>query len=66
MSAGDVRWRYIEDHMGTSIGRLLGTSSGLPWDVILPIGYYFQLQRQKNSNRMFPFLYLFDIKFTLS
>ena len=26
--AGDVPWRYIEDHMGTSIGRLLGTSSG--------------------------------------
>ena len=22
----DVPWRYIEDHMGTSIGRLLGMS----------------------------------------
>ena len=23
---GDVPWRYIEDHMGTSIGHLLGMS----------------------------------------
>ena len=36
---GEVPWRYIEDHMGTFIGRLLGTSSGRPWDVILPVGY---------------------------
>ena len=25
---GDVPWRYLEDHMGTSIGGLLSTSSG--------------------------------------
>ena len=25
-SEGDVPWRYIEDHMGTSLGRLLGMS----------------------------------------
>ena len=37
-SAGDAPWRYIEDNMGTSTGRLSGTSSGRPWDVILPIG----------------------------
>ena len=41
MSAGDVPWRYIDDHMGTSIGRLLGTSSGHPRDVILPSGRTF-------------------------
>ena len=35
---GDVPWRYIEDHMGTSIGRLLGTFSGHHQDVILPSG----------------------------
>ena len=35
---GDVPWHYIEDHMGTSIGRLLGTSSGRPQDVILTSG----------------------------
>ena len=28
-SVGDVPWRYKEDHMGMSIGRLLGTLSGL-------------------------------------
>ena len=33
-SAGDVPWHYIEDHMGTSIGRLLGTSSGGPREAI--------------------------------
>ena len=37
-SAGDVPWRYIEDHMETSIGRLSGTSSGRPRNVILPSG----------------------------
>ena len=31
-------WRYIEDHMGTSIGRLLWTSSERPQRVILPSG----------------------------
>ena len=30
-SEGVVPWRYIGDHMGTSSGR--------PWDVILPSGY---------------------------
>ena len=30
--------RYIEDHMGTSIARLLETSPGRPLDVILPSG----------------------------
>ena len=37
---GDVPWRYIENHMGTSIGRLLGTSPGRPRDVVLPSGEY--------------------------
>ena len=37
-SVGDVPWHYIEDHMGTSIGCFLETSSGRPWDVILPSG----------------------------
>ena len=37
-STGDVPSRYIEDHMGTSIGRLLVTPSGRPQDVILPSG----------------------------
>ena len=37
-SIGDIPWRYIEDHMGTSIGRLLMTSSGRPRDLILPSG----------------------------
>ena len=32
-SVGEVLWRYIEDHIGTSIGCLLGTSSGRPRDV---------------------------------
>ena len=27
-SVRDVPWSYIEDHIGTSIGHLLGTSSG--------------------------------------
>ena len=35
---GDVPWRYKEDHMGTSIGNLLGTSWGRPRDVVLPAG----------------------------
>ena len=35
---GDVPWHYIEVHMETSIGRLLGTSSGHPQDVILLSG----------------------------
>ena len=34
-SVGDVPWRYTEDHMKTSVGRLLGTSSR---NVILPSG----------------------------
>ena len=34
-SARNVPWRYIEDYMGTSIGRLLGTSTE---GVILPTG----------------------------
>ena len=38
--AWDVPWRYIEDHMGTSIGRILGASSGRPRDVILPSGMH--------------------------
>ena len=37
-SKGDVPWRYIEDNMGTSIGRLLVTPSGRRRDVILPSG----------------------------
>ena len=37
-SAGDFPWRYIEDHMGTSIGHILGTSSGRPREIILPSG----------------------------
>ena len=36
---GDVINRYVMDHMGMSIGRLLRTSSRLPWGVILPSGY---------------------------
>ena len=36
---GDVPWRYIEDHTGTSKGYLLETSSGRPRDVILQGGY---------------------------
>ena len=39
-SIGDIPWRYIEDHMGTSIGRLLMTPSGRPRDVILPSGNF--------------------------
>ena len=38
--AADVPWRYKEDHMGTSIGRILGTSSGRPQDLILPSGMH--------------------------
>ena len=38
MSEGDIPWRYIQGHMGTFIGRLLGTSSGHLRDVILPGG----------------------------
>ena len=38
--AWGVPWRYIEDHMGTSIGRILGASSGRPRDVILPSGMH--------------------------
>ena len=37
-SEGDIPWRYIQGHMGTFIGRLLGTSSGHLRDVILPGG----------------------------
>lgn len=39
--AVDVSWRYIEDHMGTSIRHLLQASSGRPRDVILPSGISF-------------------------
>ena len=38
MSGGDVPWRCIEDHMGMSIGHLLGTSTGRPREIILPSG----------------------------
>ena len=38
-SVGNVTSRYTEDHMGTSIGRFLETSSGSPPDVIFPSGY---------------------------
>ena len=34
VSVGDVPWRYIEDHIGTFIGRLLGRRQ----DAILPSG----------------------------
>ena len=37
-SVGDVPWHYIEDHMGTCTGRVLGTFSGRPRDVLLPSG----------------------------
>ena len=30
----DVPWRYIEDHMGTFIEGLFGTSSGRPQDLL--------------------------------
>ena len=42
-SVGDVPWRYTEDHLRTSIGRLLETSSG-PRDLILPSGKMLNLQ----------------------
>ena len=32
-SVGGITWRYIEDYIGMSIGRLLGTCPGLSWDV---------------------------------
>ena len=35
---GDTPWRCIENHKGTFIGRVLGTSSGHPRDVSLLIG----------------------------
>ena len=38
-SIGDVPWHYTEDHIGTSIGRLLGVSSGRPQNLILPSGW---------------------------
>ena len=38
VSREDVPYRYIEDHIRTSIGRLLGTSLGRPRDVTLPSG----------------------------
>ena len=41
--AGDVPWRYIEDHIETSVRCLLGTDSGRPWDVILPSGLFLLL-----------------------
>ena len=37
-SAGDIPWRYIEGHKGTSTGRLSGTSSErnfAEWDIFL-------------------------------
>ena len=34
----ELPWGYIEDHIGTSIRCLLGTSSERPWEVILPNG----------------------------
>ena len=33
--SGDVPWCYIEDHIRTSIGRVLVTSSERPRDIIL-------------------------------
>ena len=35
---GDVLWHYIEENMGTSIERILGTSSGRSRNVILLSG----------------------------
>ena len=37
-SIGDVPWRYIEEHMETSIGCFLGTSPARSRDVNLPSG----------------------------
>ena len=34
----ELPWGYIEDHIGTSIRCLLGTSSERPGEVILPNG----------------------------
>ena len=59
--AGDAPWHYIEDHMGTFIGRLLGTFSGRPRDVILRSGdtlFYFlrfnPFQDLKEGPKEFP------------
>ena len=37
-SVGEVPWLYVEDHIGKSIGHLLGTFSVRPGDVILSSG----------------------------
>ena len=47
------RGRYIEDHMGTSIVHLLGTSSGRRRDVVLPSGVLVLLMRGELSHYIF-------------
>ena len=42
-SAADVPWHYIEDHMGTSIGRLLETSSGRNFAEWVEVSFMFNV-----------------------
>ena len=52
-SVEDIPWRYIEDHMGTSIGRLFWTSPGRPLDVILPSGLCPMKTSSYNFNKIY-------------
>ena len=64
-SASDVPWSYIEAHIGTSIGRLSGTSSGRPRDVILPsesIGTIFMNSGNSKTSHFYRLLINLQIK----
>ena len=40
---GDAPWHYIEHHMGMSIGRLLGTSSGRNFAEWVEVSFMFNV-----------------------
>ena len=49
--------------MVTSIGRLLGTSSGRPWDVILPSGMVAEMNHKSlvSCSFMFTLVFLYNL-----
>ena len=52
-SARDASWRYMEDQMGASTGRLLGMSLGRPWDIILLTAFTVILKNNRRVERKF-------------
>ena len=54
----ELPWGYIEDHIGTSIRCLLGTSSERPGEVILPNGLLLIYMIKLNMLFMYVFIFM--------